>query len=244
MRALRSASSAWSHGRSDCAIRCTVPRTVHVRTSPAARIEDRVSPGTRERRASTEARRSWAWTPITARAASSTVAHTVAGVSRCAAKRARRKRSSASIQRMLTGSSPAHRAAAPWRDKPAADPTTKHRAFRHSETVWPRLQDAPRDTDAGPAGPACRLVTCCCSRRLCWLGLLAPCICWGLTWRTCHRRGRRRQAGDARTTYDRNDRSRPPSDANVNGAARGKAACARRRSCARRWPRPRGWQAS
>ena len=95
-RALRSANSACSHGRSDSAIRCTVPRTVHVRSSGAARTAPRVSPGTRERSASSAARRSWAWTPITARAASSALAQAVAGVSRCVARRARRNRSSAS----------------------------------------------------------------------------------------------------------------------------------------------------
>src|SRR5271170_7039822 len=40
--------------------------------------------------------------PITARAASSALAHAVAGVSRCAARRARRNRSSASTREILT----------------------------------------------------------------------------------------------------------------------------------------------
>jgi len=57
---------------------------------------------------------------------------------------------------------------------------------------------------------------------LCWVGLVILFIRWGLTWRTCHRRGRRRHPGDALTTYDRNDRSRPASDANIKGATRGR----------------------
>jgi hypothetical protein len=95
---------------------------------------------------------------------------------------------------------------------------------------------------AGNSDRSARTSGCCV--RLCWVGLVAPSVCWGLTWRTCHRRGRRRQTGDARTTYDRNDRSRPPSDANVNGAARGKAACTRRRSWALLASPTKGWQAS
>jgi len=92
VRALRSANSACSHGRSDAAIRCTVPRTVHVRKSGAARSALRVRPGTRERSASAAARRSCAWTPMTARAASSALEHALAGVRRCAARRTQRKR--------------------------------------------------------------------------------------------------------------------------------------------------------
>ena len=48
----------FSQGRSDAAIRCTVPRTVHVRRSGAARTALRVRPGTRERNARAAARRS------------------------------------------------------------------------------------------------------------------------------------------------------------------------------------------
>ena len=66
----RGAHSACSQARSSGAIRCSVPRTVHVRTRPASRTAARVSPGTRERSASPAERTSWAWTPHTARAAS------------------------------------------------------------------------------------------------------------------------------------------------------------------------------
>lgn len=60
--------------------------------SGAACTARRASPGTRERSASCAARRSWACTPITARAASSALAHAVSGVNSCAARRARQCR--------------------------------------------------------------------------------------------------------------------------------------------------------
>ena len=40
---------------------------------------------------------------------------------------------------------------------------------------------------------------------LCEVDVVRPRGCRGLTWWTCHRRGRRRHPGDALTTYDRND---------------------------------------
>ena len=55
---------------------------------------------------------------------------------------------------------------------------------------------------------------------LCEVDVVIPRRSLSLTWWTCNRHGRRRQAGDALTTYDRDDISRESTGGNVNGAMR------------------------